>query len=61
MYAEQEKGKIWSPSSMIKLFGEKIGDERSVLYWCAKNDIPVYCPALTDGAIGDMMFYFNYK
>lgn len=46
---------------MIKRFGERINDERSIYYWCAKNNIPVYCPALTDGAIGDMMFYFNYK
>ncbi|CAK68676.1 unnamed protein product (macronuclear) [Paramecium tetraurelia] len=62
MYKEQkEKSFIWSPSSMIKRFGERINDERSIYYWCAKNDIPVYCPALTDGAIGDMMFHFNYK
>jgi len=46
---------------MIKLFGERINDENSILYWASKNDIPIYCPALTDGAIGDMMFYFNYK
>jgi len=25
------------------------------------NDIPVFCPAITDGAIGDMMFYFSFK
>lgn len=46
---------------MIKKFGEKINNPESIYYWCAKNDIPVYCPAITDGAIGDMMFYFNYK
>jgi deoxyhypusine synthase len=46
---------------MIKLFGERINNENSVYYWAAKNNIPVFCPALTDGAIGDMMFYFNYK
>jgi deoxyhypusine synthase len=40
---------------MIKRFGEKINDERSIYYWCAKNNIPVYCPALTDGAIGDIL------
>jgi hypothetical protein len=26
-----------------------------------KNDIPVFCPALTDGSIGDMMFFHSYK
>lgn len=61
MYKEQQNGKIWSPSTIIKLLGERINDPKSVYYWCAKNDIPVFCPAITDGAIGDMMFYFNYK
>jgi deoxyhypusine synthase len=46
---------------MIRLFGERIANEDSVYYWAYKNNIPVFCPALTDGAIGDMMFYFNYK
>lgn len=62
MYDEQMKNNtIWSPTKMIKRFGEKINDPSSVYYWAAKNDIPVHCPAITDGAIGDMMFYFNYK
>ena len=26
-----------------------------------KNDIPVFCPALTDGSIGDMLYFFSYK
>lgn len=61
MYEEQKKGFIWSPSSMIRRFGEKINNENSIYYWAAKNNIPVFCPALTDGGIGDMMFFFNYK
>ena len=39
----------------------EIRDESSVLYWAAKNDIPVYCPALTDGSIGDMMYFHSFK
>ena len=30
-------------------------------YWAAKNDIPVYCPALTDGSIGDMLYFHSFK
>ena len=30
-------------------------------YWAHKNNIPVFCPALTDGSIGDMIYFFNYK
>lgn len=41
--------------------GEKINDPSSVYYWAAKNDIPVFCPALIDGAIGDMLFANSYK
>ncbi len=25
------------------------------------NDIPVFSPALTDGSIGDMLFFHSYK
>lgn len=39
----------------------KINNPESIYYWAAKNDIPVYCPALTDGAIGDIIFYFTFK
>lgn len=28
---------------------------------CVQNDIPVYCPALTDGSVGDMIFFHSYK
>lgn len=30
-------------------------------YWCWKNDIPVYCPAITDGSVGDMMFFHQFN
>lgn len=62
MYENQEKNKtIYTPSSIIKKLGEKINNPESIYYWAYKNDIPVFCPALTDGAIGDMLFYNNYK
>ena len=28
---------------------------------CAQNDIPVFCPALTDGSLGDMLYFHSYK
>lgn len=59
--AQEKEGKIWSPQSMIKLMGERIANEDSVYYWAAKNDIPVFCPALTDGSVGDMIFFHTYK
>ena len=51
------QGEIWTPSKMIKLLGERIENEESVYYWCSKNNIPVFCPAITDGSIGDAAGY----
>ncbi|ORX34032.1 putative deoxyhypusine synthase [Kockovaella imperatae] len=63
MVEEQEgepKAK-WSPSSVIRRLGKEIDNEDSVYYWCYKNDIPVFCPALTDGSLGDMIYFHTYK
>ena len=53
--------KRWTPSRIIRRLGEEINNDNSVYYWCYKNDIPVFCPALTDGSIGDMMYFHSYK
>ena len=50
-----------TPSKLINRLGKEINDESSVLYWAHKNDIPVFCPALTDGSIGDMLFFHTFK
>lgn len=52
---------VWTPSKMIERLGHEINDESSVLYWAAKNKIPVFCPALTDGSVGDMLYFHSYK
>lgn len=52
---------VWSPSMVIKRLGEEINDEKSVFYWCAKNDIPVFCPGLTDGSLGDNLYFHTYR
>lgn len=62
MHQEQkEKGTIFTPSMIINRMGKAINNEESVYYWCWKNDIPVFCPAITDGAIGDNLFFYNYN
>ena len=59
LFTEQkETGKIATPSEICKRLGE-LGDETSVLYWAAKNNIPVFCPGITDGSMGDMIFFFK--
>eukprot|EP01089_Gocevia_fonbrunei_P020036 TRINITY_DN7304_c0_g1_i3.p1 TRINITY_DN7304_c0_g1~~TRINITY_DN7304_c0_g1_i3.p1 ORF type:complete len:373 (-),score=57.74 TRINITY_DN7304_c0_g1_i3:43-1161(-) len=62
MLAKQKsKGKIYTPSSMIRLFGKHINDPSSIYYWCYKNNIPVFSPAITDGSIGDMLYMHSYS
>ena len=67
MLAEQEASKTsseslhWTPSKVINRLGKEINDESSVYYWASKNDIPVFCPALTDGSLGDMLYFHTYK
>jgi len=67
MLEEQEASKDteepinWTPSKMINRLGKEINDERSVYYWAWKNDIPVFCPALTDGSLGDMLYFHTFK
>jgi deoxyhypusine synthase len=58
---QEEEGVHWTPSKMIHRLGKEINDERSVYYWAYKNDIPVFCPALTDGSIGDMLYFHTFK
>ncbi|KAI0065726.1 Deoxyhypusine synthase [Artomyces pyxidatus] len=62
MLAEQkESGQVWTPSAFIRRLGKEINNEDSVYYWAYKNDIPVFCPALTDGSIGDMIYFHSFK
>ncbi|KAL1924515.1 uncharacterized protein VTP21DRAFT_4169 [Calcarisporiella thermophila] len=62
MLEEQKKeGTIWSPSKIIARLGKEINHPDSIYYWAYKNDIPVFCPALTDGSLGDMIYFHSYK
>ncbi|KAK4877350.1 hypothetical protein RN001_009856 [Aquatica leii] len=58
---QKEKNVVWTPSKIITRLGEKINNEESIYYWAAKNQIPVFSPALTDGSLGDMMFFHSFK
>ncbi|KAF9553872.1 hypothetical protein BGW38_009354, partial [Lunasporangiospora selenospora] len=58
---QKEEGAHWAPSSIIRRLGKEIAHEESIYYWAYKNDIPVFCPALTDGSLGDMIYFHSYK
>jgi deoxyhypusine synthase len=46
-------------SELLNKFGSQIKDENSILYQAHKNNIPIFCPAITDGAMGFQLFMFQ--
>ncbi|MFA5141525.1 MAG: deoxyhypusine synthase [Candidatus Woesearchaeota archaeon] len=56
IYAEKKQ---WSTVEFISELGREINNEESILYWAFKNNIPVFCPAITDGSLGDMIYFFK--
>ena len=56
---------IWTPSKLIRRLGKEISKlsncNESVWYWCYKNNISVFCPAITDGAVGDILYFLSYN
>lgn len=56
---QKETNKVYCPKDLIKELGLTINDESSVLYWAAKNNIPVFCPGIIDGSIGDLIVFFK--
>lgn len=62
IYEKQKKtGNSITASEFIWKLGEKINNPASIYYWAYKNKIPVYCPALGDGALGDNIYFFSFK
>ena len=56
---QKETGKVFCPKDLIRELGIEINDENSILYWAAKNDVPVFCPGLIDGSLGDLIYFFK--
>ncbi|PNH06092.1 Deoxyhypusine synthase, partial [Tetrabaena socialis] len=58
---QKEDGVNWTPSKLIDRLGKEINHPDSIYYWAHKNGIPVFSPAITDGSIGDMLYFHSYK
>ncbi|KAF4350105.1 hypothetical protein F8388_010574 [Cannabis sativa] len=68
---------LWTPSKLIARLGKEINDKSSFLYWAYKassrdqsidvlldvlqNNIPVFCPGITDGSLGDMLYFHSFR
>ncbi len=58
---EKYYNKIKTPFDLIKLLGREINNKESIYYWAYKNNIPVHCPAIMDGSLGDMIYFYKFK
>tara|TARA_Y100000310_G_scaffold335391_1_gene417340 strand:+ start:15011 stop:15949 length:939 start_codon:yes stop_codon:yes gene_type:complete len=56
-----KKQKRWPVSELFKEFGTYLKDKNSILYQAAKNNVDIYCPAVTDGSLGFHLFMFQQK
>jgi deoxyhypusine synthase len=55
----KEGVKELSSNQLCHEIGKRICNESSILYWAAKNNIPVYVPGITDGAVGYQLWLFS--
>ena len=53
------KKKRVTPSEIFNEIGLKLDDEDSILFQAAKKKVPIFCPAVTDGAFGFHLFMFQ--
>jgi deoxyhypusine synthase len=62
---QKSRGYPFIVSELIFELGREIAKEEkhedSILYWAYKNNIPIFCPALTDGSIGDLFHFQKQK
>ncbi len=60
-FLQKKKSRLLSSREIIFELGKKIKDENSILFWATKNNIPVFCPAITDGAFGLNLYTFKQQ
>ncbi len=58
LYAKQKR---WAVSDLLREIGLTLNDENSILYQAAKNNVPIFCPAITDGSFGFHLYLFQQK
>jgi len=56
-----KKQKRWPVSELLGEIGRLLKDEDSILWQASENKVPVFCPAITDGAFGFHLYIFQQK
>jgi len=55
----KEGKKELSTAELCREIGLRCCNETSILYWAAKNNIPVFIPGITDGSVGYQLWFFS--
>ncbi|HII16496.1 TPA: deoxyhypusine synthase family protein [Candidatus Woesearchaeota archaeon] len=55
------KEKRWAVSVLLREIGLMVNDPCSILYQAARHEVPIFCPAITDGSLGFHLFLFQQK
>lgn len=65
LYKHQcEENEVFGVTELVYELGHELelqnvpNREQSFVYWAWRHNIPIYCPAILDGAIGDVMYWF---
>ncbi|KAK8379798.1 hypothetical protein O3P69_019650 [Scylla paramamosain] len=58
---QKEEGGYWTPSKIIARLGKEINNKTSIAYWAAVRGVPIFSPALTDGSLGDMIYFHGIR
>jgi deoxyhypusine synthase len=48
-----------STTELCREIGLRCCNETSILFWAAKNNIPVFVPGITDGSVGYQLWFFS--
>ncbi len=56
---QYKKKRPLCPSEFIFELGNYVTDQKSILYWASRHKIPVFCPGIIDGSLGDLMYFYK--
>ncbi len=58
IYSSADYKKEYSPSELLREFGKRIKDPKSILRQAYLNNVPIYVPGIVDGAFGTQLTLF---
>lgn len=58
VFSKQDKIGV---AELLEFVGQELDHDESILTWAARNDIPVICPAVHDGAFGDILYFRTHQ